>query len=100
MKLRLQGNSLRLRLTRSEVSRLYQQGVVEETAQFRTGNRLTYRIRRRSGASVIQADLRDGAISVHVPADTVDVWAGSDEVSLNAQDGVLRIKIEKDYRCL
>jgi hypothetical protein len=30
----------------------------------------------------------------------VRVWASGDEVGLYAQDGALRIAIEKDFRCL
>ena len=100
MKLRIQGNSLRLRLTRSEVAGLHQHGAVEETAQFSAGGSLTYRIQKRDSAGGIQAELTDGTISVSIPAGGVEAWATSDQVSLAAQDGVLKIAIEKDFRCL
>jgi hypothetical protein len=99
MKLRMQGDSLRLRLTRSEVAGLHERGMVEETAHFVGGNGLTYRIRKGAGDDV-RAELTDGTITVHVPAGTVDSWATSDEVGIGARDGVLRIAIEKDFRCL
>jgi hypothetical protein len=100
MKLRIQGDSLRLRLTRSEVARLHECGVVEETARFGNGPGLTYRIRKSANDAGIRAELTDGAITVHVPPSTVEAWATSDEVGLAARDGVLRILIEKDFRCL
>jgi hypothetical protein len=100
MKLRLQGNSLRLRLTRSEVARLRDQGVVEEAAFFNSGGNLTYRIRDCEGTEPICADFGGGAISVLIPAETVRSWADGDAVGLYAQDGALRIAVEKDFRCL
>lgn len=100
MKLRIQGNSLRLRLTRSEVAALDRNGAVEESAQFAAGNRLTYRIGTLAGSGGMQAELTGGTVAVHVPAGAVAAWAASDEVGLNGRDGPLRIAIEKDFRCL
>ena len=100
MKLRLQGNSLRLRLTRSEVVRLDGHGTVEEAASFGSGGRLTYGIQSRTGTEPLRADFSGGAITVVVSAEIVRVWASGDEVGLYAQDGALRIAIEKDFRCL
>src|ERR1022692_2734556 len=90
MKLRLQGNSLRLRLTRSEVARLDDYGTVEEaasfrsggsltyriqTASFRSGGSLTYRIQSRTGTEPLYADFSGGAITVLIPIETVRAWA-------------------------
>jgi hypothetical protein len=98
MKLRIQGNSLRLRLTRSEVTTLHQNGVIEESAQFSSGSRLRYRI--QTGGSDIRADLNTDTITVCLPHAAMQRWATSDAVGLNARDGGLRIAIEKDFRCL
>jgi hypothetical protein len=100
MKLRIQGNSLRLRLTRSEVVGLHRNGVIEETTQFSIGGSLTYRIQRRASIQNIQAEVADRTITVYVPAGALDAWATSDDVGLAARDGVLKIAIEKDFRCL
>ena len=47
MKLRLNGNSLRLRLTRPEVTRLREAGTVEQSVDFGLGTVLIYRIQSR-----------------------------------------------------
>jgi hypothetical protein len=99
MKLRLQGNSLRLRLTRSEVARLRDHGTVEEAAAFKSGN-LTYRVQCRTASEPLHADFSGGAITVFIPTDTVRTWTDGNEVGLYAQDGALRIAVEKDFRCL
>jgi len=100
MKLRIQGNSLRLRLTRPEVDKLREKGEVAETATFRLGGNLTYCLQKRAGTDAVHADLIHGSISISVPAATVETWVGSDEVGVYAHDGELRIAIEKDFRCL
>src|SRR5262249_4472575 len=100
MKLRIQGNSLRLRLTRSEVAGLHDTGLVEQTTNFAASQTLTYRIRARDGGERIHAELTDGAITVDVPAPTVVAWATSDSVGVSSRDGMLSIAIEKDFRCL
>ena len=100
MKLRIQGNSLRLRLTRSEVAGLHDTGLVEQTTNFAAGQTLTYRIRARDRGELIHAELTDGAITVDVPAPTVVAWATSDGVGISSRDGMLSIAIEKDFRCL
>ena len=100
MKLRIQGNSLRLRLTRSEVAGLHDTGFVEQTTSFAGGRTLTYGIRTRGRGARIHAELTNGSITVEVPASTVVSWATSDEVGITARDGMLSIAIEKDFRCL
>ena len=44
MKLRIRGNSLRIRLTKSEISRLQDGAKVEETISFATEQKLIYEI--------------------------------------------------------
>ena len=100
MKLRLQGNALRLRLTRSEVARLRDHGTVEEAASFTSGGSLAYRIQSRNATEPLHAEFSGGVISILIPTGTVRAWADGDEVGLYAQDGVLQIAVEKDFRCI
>jgi hypothetical protein len=100
MKLRIQGNSIRFRLTRSEVARFSEDGLVAETTDFGAGHRLTYRLRKEAGGVDVRAELADGVITVSAPARIVERWATSDEVGIATRGDVLRIDIEKDFRCL
>ena len=100
MKLRLQGNSLRLRLGRSEVAQLRDTGAVEESVSFKSGRSLVYRVRCCAGAAPLQADFAGGIVTVDISAENARTWASSDDVGLYAQDGGLRIAVEKDFRCL
>ena len=64
MKLRLQGNSVRLRLTRSEVERLRETGLVEESIEFGSGELLVYRLQSRREPGPVEATFRQGVITV------------------------------------
>ena len=100
MKLRLQGNSVRIRLTRSEVERLRDTGLVEESVDFGSGEALAYRLQSRMEPGPARAEFRQGAVTVSVSTEAAQGWAGSDEVGIYAQSGALTISIEKDFRCL
>ena len=104
MKLRIKGNSLRLRLTRSEVQRLGEQGVVEDRVQFAPDQALVYRLSRDAQATQLAASFADGVIEVRVPERLAREWWDTDLVTLSDSrpigDGELRIVVEKDFACV
>ena len=61
MKLRIRHNSIRLRLTQTEVTQLRDAGTVEEHIEFEQGQRLTYRIHSDPDRQTLNAEYRDGA---------------------------------------
>ena len=108
MKLRIKGNSIRLRLTRPEVGALVERGVVAEETRFADGAVLGYRV----VSDAVQADgaepgalFVDGVVTVRLPAAVVGRWArenivGLEHVELLKGGGELRILVEKDFECL
>jgi hypothetical protein len=107
MKIRMRGNSVRVRLTRGEVARLAAEGRVEEATEFGPGpgGRLVYSLESSDEARGLGARFSEGRIRLTVPADAAERWAASDEVSLESEQqlGVgpsLRILVEKDFACL
>lgn len=102
MKLRIRGDSIRLRLTRSEVAQLSADGRVENTTSFGT-TELMYSV-TSSTRERVEADLRDNEITVYVPAVSIADWADSELVGIEGtqavRDGELHILIEKDFACL
>ena len=100
MKLRIQADSLRMRLTRPEVEQLRDRGAVECAIHF-PGRILTYSVARAAGESKLNAQYSGDAIRVNLPAAAVEAWAGSDQVTLQASlDGGLQVLVEKDFQCL
>jgi hypothetical protein len=106
MKLRIKGDSLRLRLTQAEVSELEAHGVVADCIRFGGGAQLFYRLTRDRHAQAISAGYSDGVIDVRVPDQAALKWCRSaEEVTLSgaqpaAADAELRLVVEKDFACL
>ena len=105
MKLRIRDNSLRLRLTQTEVRTLKRDGRVAATAAFPGGARLEYALECGDGIPYLAATMSDGAITIRVPAVLAGEWADSDRVSLSGEQAVgdgqsLGLLVEKDFACL
>lgn len=101
MKLRLKGNSIRLRLTRGEVARLAGGGVVQERVEFGDGGRaLLYGVELTSASDNVTAEFVADRIRVAIPAAVAGEWARSDEVGIYAKPDGLAVSVEKDFVCL
>lgn len=105
MKLRIRGNSIRLRLTQSELTEIGLDGEVRETVSFGGGTRLTYALVRGAHDSEPTATLRDNALTVQLPAATIEEWVRTDRVSIRTTQrlddgGDLQLLVEKDFACL
>lgn len=101
MKLRIRGNSIRLRLLKSEVANLRGTGVVADSTEFPGGSKLTYRIAWEPEAASVSASFVNDVLSVHVPKAELLAWAEDEEkVGIEAEADGLSILIEKDFVCL
>jgi len=96
MKLRLFGNSIRLRLTREEVGELSQGRPIHSSTRFFQGH---LDVLILPAASTTAACL-DGKVRIEVRTDEVVRWADSEDEGIYADDGVSKLAIEKDYACL
>ena len=107
MKLRLKGNSLRLRLGQSEVARLLAGDTIEESTTFGPlpSHRLVYALAPSATTKRVVATFEHNRILVHVPRDVVFLWANSNELAIDFhqpidRDNTLYVLIEKDLACL
>ena len=104
MKLRIKGDSVRLRLTRSEVRALLDAGVVAEATHFPGGTELQSVLRTLRGASGIAASFEAGTLTVSLPMEAARRWGTSEEIEIRATlpagRGALELLIEKDFPCL
>jgi hypothetical protein len=101
MKLRIQGNSLRLRLTRKEVVHLRDRGRVESLIEFLPDQTLVYRLEGSFHAKSVEAAFDGQTIRVTVPEHVIAEWAESDQVSIATPSSAgVHLLIEKDFQCL
>jgi len=102
MKIRFKGNSIRLRLTQSEVKKWAADGVIKEVTSFGNKNSLGYQL-MMSEESQISASFNDDIISIDIPFTIAQEWCESEQISMKssiANDGTLNILVEKDFVCL
>jgi hypothetical protein len=106
MKLRIRGNSVRLRLTQSEVARFGEVGRVEETIEFgaKPGQQMIYAI-ETADVENVGAAFENNRLSVLVPQVQAEKWVNSNQTGIEGEQTVdgdkrLRILIEKDFACL
>ena len=105
MKLRILDNSIRLRLTQSEVAALSRDGMVTARTEFPGGRSFAYVIESSPASVAPGAYFSNNVITVRLPETTVLPWAASEQVSIDGEQrlddgGVLKILVEKDYACL
>lgn len=106
MKLRIKGNSIRLRLSKSEVESFGKNGQFSDKISFgiSPSDKLTYSL-ETSWHEKVHALLLNGTITVFVPTEVAKNWVESDEVGIEAEQYLvnhskLRIFVEKDFVCL
>jgi hypothetical protein len=106
MKLRIQGSSLRLRVSRSEVARFNETGRIAETIRFAPEPEatLTYALESSVDAAKISVRWQPQEVAVLVPAKAAREWAEGEGVGLHGDCGAgeqaLSILVEKDFACL
>lgn len=104
MKLRIKGNSIRLRLLRSEVERFAAEGRITDEVRFGP-NVFRYTLLMSTEVDSIQGRFDSSEISVLIPEVSGRDWATGEDVGLETQQTVgdgemLSIVIEKDFVCI
>ncbi len=101
MKIRIKGNSIRYRLTKSDVQKLADSGNLEESTCF-AGSTFYYAIKRVQHISQLTATYAENKITLFVPADFTAKWPVNNVIGLDSKDnnGDLYLLLEKDFICL
>jgi hypothetical protein len=107
MKLRIKGDSLRLRVSRSEVARLLTGDCLEETIHFapEANARFTCALRKDPSVSMPTLQYTENRVAVLIPANQANTWGATDQIGIAetiglGELGVLALLIEKDFACL
>ena len=99
MKIRINGNRLRLRLSKSEVAKVVKDGEVSDQCLI-FGTTLTYRLISHR-ESVMYARFVHNTITVYAPEHFFEEWDTDDRVGFDGYDtNGLYILVEKDFQCL
>jgi hypothetical protein len=107
MKLRIKGNSLRLRVSRSELARFQAGGRIEETIHFTAAPEatLTYALESASKPAPVTVRYGSREVTVILSQDRARIWGDQSEVGVYTTldmgpAGSLEVVVEKDFACL
>lgn len=103
MKIRMKGNSIRLRLTQSELKELGERGALYETVEF-GDSALKYGLEIKGNN--LSAAFDANCINVLIPETQAEKWISDDaEVGIEGEVAIssekhLHLLVEKDFVCL
>lgn len=98
MKIRVKANSLRYRLTRSEVAQLHSEGYLQEVTEL-IPQSFIYAVQVTSG-NTVSAEYTANQIILKLPRQMIDELALTDTVGFDGQSGKVHLLIEKDFVCI
>ena len=98
MKIRIKGNSLRYRLTRSDVDKFSAEGYIEESIDFGMQT-LTYAL-QQNRLNNLSAMFEKNKITLFMPKTMANEWWVTDRVGFESRENGLHLLIEKDFKCL
>jgi hypothetical protein len=104
MKIRIKGNSIRIRLTKTEVNTISIAGYLQEETSFGNDS-FIYALQRVEKGNALSAKLEQNKITLFVPAALTKDWPVNSIISFDAHmpiagDKTLYLLLEKDFVCL
>ncbi len=104
MKLRILGDSLRLRLSKRDVAQFSETGRVEDSIHFGSGSMMVYALEHGDDVAGLEATFSGRAIAVRMPTSMARTWADTEQVSLTGEqslqgEATLSLLVEKDFKC-
>ena len=104
MKIRIKGNSIRYRLTKTEVETFCKTGCFQETTDF--GDSIfTYALQSKEDIGTLDAQFQSNTITLFLEKNKSEDWFESEQIgyshSIERTNGtILRLLIEKDFVCM
>ena len=105
MKIRLNGNSIRYRLSKTDIANFGEHGLIEEKTEFLNNQSFYYCLQKKEGINNIEASFSSNRICIFVPENIAAEWTTTDVVGFDSNISLgegkeLLLLIEKDFVCL
>lgn len=105
MKIRIKGDSIRLRLTKTDVQNLKKYGIVEESTIIGAQEIFKYSLVLNQDIPSIAAEFRANKITVFLSQKETQILTETNEITVegfqnNGKDKGLFLLVEKDLQCL
>lgn len=104
MKIRIRGNSIRFRLTKTEVEKLCNKGVIEELTQFEKTS-FFYAVKETTEKEELFGSFENNGILLYVPSILLKNWQHNATVGFYHNQRLkggteLMLTLEKDFVCM
>ena len=105
MKVRLLGNTIRLRVKMFETDAILEKGMIEEVLEFGPSDENKLRFQVVKGEDGFAIEQKGMTISIMVPKGLIEKWAttdlvGMEETITTPHGSLIKVLIEKDFACL
>ena len=106
MKIRIHNNTIRLRLSMSEVEQLSEKNEIKEELKFPSPYpSFIYNLKAPAKEKFLSLTFEQGEISISLPLSEVKDWANTEQIGIaktqSLEDGInLQLLVEKDFQCL
>lgn len=98
MKIRIKGDTIRYRLSKTDVSNFKNEGYIEESTDF-GHSKFGYAL-KKTDKNTLSAIFIDNKITILMPAAMAAEWTSTDRIGFEGYDDKLFMLIEKDFQCL
>ena len=104
MKLRIHGNAIRLRLSRTDVARFSESGYIVESVDFGPMGKFNYALMAAEDFTLRCKYDRSG-MCISVPRNLAHDWIHTDRVDISGDQpfdngSILHVAVEKDFQCI
>lgn len=104
MKVRIKGNSVRLRLSKTEVAKITTVGYLEERTLF-GAHTFIYALERVDEGTGLTAGFDGGKLTMYVPQGLITDWELNDVITFESfmevsESQQLHLLLEKDFQCI
>ncbi len=104
MKIRIKDNSIRLRLTKTDVEQLKESGTITCKTIITQEQVFQYALKVDATVQNFSASFESNTITIHIPVSEARILTDTDDITIkgsqkNGEDGLF-ILIEKDLQCL
>jgi hypothetical protein len=106
MKLRIKGNSIRLRLTQNEIQEFQEKGMVKEVVKFGNSSESEmHYIIQKTDKSEVDATFDSNKMIINIPNPIAEKWISTNQngfenrMKINDKEDLF-ILVEKDFKCL
>ncbi|MBT0606723.1 DUF7009 family protein [Aequorivita echinoideorum] len=105
MKIRIRDNSVRLRLTKTDIRNLRDNHLVSSKTEFSQVEIFEYELRSDTAYTEISAKFKEGKITIQIPLRDAEILTETEEITIrgtqnNGMDSQLSLLIEKDLECI